>query len=414
MVLQKLNIIDLGSKGDGIASTGRFVPFTLPGEVVELNAEGGLTKVVKPSPHRVPASCRHFGQCGGCALQHLEQSEYLKWKRQQVLDAFAGEGLESKVADCIAVQSNSRRRATFTASSGTSGVRFGFQARHSHEVVDLEECPVLVSSISNEIEILRKLAVPLLQKTNRLQLAVLACDNGLDIALLEHSVLDDHQRDAISRWAVEHHVARVSHNGEIIVETEHPYLTIAGARLSPPPGSFSQAVAASEQHMIALVQQHLAKSRKVADLFAGFGTFALNIAVKSTVHAVEYEKDSLASLDSTARHISGIKPLTTEQRDLFRRPLQASELEAFDGAIFDPPRAGAEAQAKELARSGIPKIVAISCNPTTLARDVKILVDGGYKIKNITPIDQFLFTPHVEVVVLMERKKVRAKRKIFG
>ena len=338
----------------------------------------------------------------------------MNWKRQLVVDALAGEGLEAKVGDCIPVQPESRRRATFTAARSARGIHLGFLARQSHDIVDLEQCVVLEKAISGRFDILRKLASRVLQGHEPLQLAVFACDNGLDIALGGERELDDARRNAITKWAVENSVSRVSHNGEVIIETERPVLLIAGAKLTPPPGNFAQAVAEQENRMVTLVRSHLKKSRKVVDLFSGFGTFALNIADKSAVHAVEHEKDALASLDQSVRHQSGIKKLTHEQRDLFRRPLQTRELDSFSGIIFDPPRAGAEAQAREIARSRVSKIAAISCNPSTLARDLRILVEGGYEIKSVTPIDQFLYTPHVEVVALLERKKTRPQRKIFG
>jgi len=414
----RLEIDALGGKGDGIATDGTFVPFTLAGDVIEVDSEeenpGLLPHVVKASPHRIEPICQHFGTCGGCVLQHFEQQEYLNWKRQLVVDAFASSGIDAPVEPCIPTSIGQRRRASFTAIPTASGTVFGFLGRQSHGIVDLGECPLLLPMITERFDDLRNLAGLAIVPSEQIKLHVLACDNGLDIALEADTPLSERRRKAIIDWAVSAGRARVSYGDEVIIQTIMPQFSIGQAILTPPPGSFVQAVAEAEQHMADLIAAHLKKSKKIIDMFSGVGTFGLQLLHKSSVHAVEFEKAALLALEQSQKSLSGAKTLTIEARDLERRPLQTRELEGFSGAIFDPPRAGAEAQTRELAKSAIPKIAAVSCNPTTLARDAKILLDAGYKLTKVVPIDQFLFSAHVEVVALFERKKQRVIRPIFG
>ena len=415
--MDKLEIVSLGSKGDGIADNGRFVPFALPGERVEFDAASSgqkAVKILRASPHRIEPLCQYFGHCGGCALQHLEPVEYLKWKRREVVDAFAQHDLTPEIDPCLPTGIASRRRATFSTGRTGDGLAFGFIARKSHEIIDIEDCPLLLPEIPEHMNDLRQLAGLALPAAGQLKMSVLACSNGLDIALDGQFSLSERRRKAIIDWAVAGHKVRVSFGDEVIIETVRPVLSVAGINVTPPVGGFAQAVSEAEQHMVQLVAQHLKKSRRIVDLYSGFGTFALNLVNRSIVHAVEYEEPALASLNNAVNFMTGNKTLTTEQRDLDRRPLLAGELEKFAGAVFDPPRAGAEAQVRELAKSELSRIAAISCNPTTLARDARILVDAGFTITKVVPVDQFLFSPHVEVVALFERKKVRAKRPIFG
>ncbi len=420
MTKHRLEIDELGAKGDGVATDGTFVPFTLPSDVVEIDDEVENHQILPPSsivrasPFRVEPVCKHFGVCGGCALQHFEQGEYLKWKRQLVVDAFSSVGIETEIDPCMPIPTNSRRRATFSAITTAAGTIFGFLGRQSHEIIDIAECPILVTDISSQFEVLRELAGLSVPASEQVKLSVLACENGLDIALEAPTTLSERRRKAIIDWAITGHQVRVSYAGEIIIQTIIPQLTIGAAILTPPPGSFVQAVGDAEKQMAGLITAHLKKSKRVIDLFSGVGTFALHLLPKSIVHAVEFEKAALSSLENSQKSMTGTKTLTIEPRDLDRRPLQASELEAYTGAIFDPPRAGAEVQVRELAKSRITKIAAVSCNPTTLARDAKILIDAGYKLIKVTPIDQFLYSAHVEVVALFERKNPRAKRPIFG
>lgn len=231
--------------------------------------------------------------------------------------------------------------------------------------------------------------------------------SGLDVAVDDAGRLSDAARLKVSDFAGRAGFARLSVGGEVIVEPRRPVVMFGEIAVAPPPGAFLQATAEAETAMAALVMQHLSGSKRIADLFAGSGTFALRLAADAEVHAVESDAAALAALDRAFRFTTGLRKVTTEKRDLFRRPLVVKELDRFDGLVFDPPRAGAEDQVKQIARSAIPKVAAVSCNPVTLARDLAILVAGGYRVTGVTPIDQFLWSPHVEAVALLEKPKRR-------
>ncbi len=414
MQTKSVEITALGAKGDGIAQDGSFVPFALPGELVETGADGAVLSIKRPSPHRITPICQHFCRCGGCALQHLDTAVYLDWKRQQVIDAFSASGLAPEVAPCLPVTMASRRRAVFSAVTEQDQVKFGFQSRHSHDVVDIKECPVLEPAISGKIAQLRQLAGIFRAGAAQLRVTVLASENGLDIAVDTAGDVGERRRKLAVEWAVQAKITRLSVNGEVAVQRAQPFLTIGEATVSPPPGGFVQAVRGAETQMSKLVAGHLKKSRRIVDLFSGYGAISLPLAARASVHAVELEQPALDALETVAASMTSIKKITQERRDLFHRPLRAPVLNKFDGALFDPPRAGAEEQASELAKSTITRLAAISCNPKTLARDAKILVDGGFRVSSLTPIDQFVYSPHVEVVALFERAKVKPKRRMFG
>ena len=403
----------LGGQGDGIANTETgpvFVPFTLPGEVVNAAREkdrATLMAVLEPSPLRVEPACRHFGECGGCALQHLERAAYNDWKRVKVVDALKRERIETDVAATVPCQPASRRRVTLSARRTETGMLLGYNRAHSHTIIDIKECPIAVPEIVAALGRLKMLAGLICKTSQPFHLTVTQTASGLDIAAAESGKLADNARTLASDFVIREGFARLSVDGEIIVEPKKPTILFGDVPVFPPPGGFLQAVASAEAVMAELVAGHLGKAKKVADLFAGAGAFALRLAKKSEIHAVEGDGAALAALDRGFRFASGVKRITAEKRDLFRRPLTFKELNAFDGVVFDPPRAGAEDQSKQLARSDVPLVAAVSCNPVTLSRDLKILMGGGYKLKSVTPIDQFLWSPHVEAVALLEKPRKR-------
>jgi 23S rRNA (uracil1939-C5)-methyltransferase len=403
----------LGAQGDGIAHTEAgtlFVPFTLPGEEVTAARQkdrAELISVLEASPLRVAPPCRHFTVCGGCALQHMERDAYLAWKRQKVVDALKSHGIETDVADIVPCELRSRRRVVLSARRTERGMLLGYNRAFSHEIVDLAENPIAEPTIEAALPSLRELAGLIAGTRQPFHLTVTATASGLDIAATESGALPEAARRLAADFVIRHRFARLSIDGEIVVEPQRPIVRFGTVDVSPPPGAFLQAVASAEAAMAALVVSHLGKAKKVADLFAGSGTFALRLARSSEVHAVEGDAASLAALDRGFRGASGLKRVTAEKRDLFRRPLTFKELNAFDGLVFDPPRAGAEDQSKQIARSDVPKVAAVSCNPTTLARDLAILIGGGYQLKSVTPVDQFLWSPHVEAVALLEKPKRR-------
>jgi 23S rRNA (uracil1939-C5)-methyltransferase len=412
-VSERLTIDRLGAQGDGVADTAHgpvFVPYTLPGEQVVVAVERGrsvLVSVERPSPLRIEPACRHFGTCGGCAVQHLDAEAYHAWKRDIVVQALKSRGIEAEVAALISCAPHTRRRAVFSARRTEAGTLLGFNRAHSSEIVPIEECPILLPGIVSAFERLRALAGLICATPRAFRLAVTMTASGLDVAAEGGGKLGDEDRRAAIRFVIDQGFARLSIDGEIIVEPKKPAVDFAGVAVSLPPGGFLQATHSAEQAIADLVTDYLARAKTIADLFSGCGTFALRLARRSTVHAVEGDAATLAALDKAFRATPGLRPVMVERRDLFRRPLSAKELARFDALVFDPPRAGAEDQAKQIARSDIPLVAAVSCNPATLARDLRILIDGGYRLKSVTPIDQFLWSPHVEAVALLEKPKKR-------
>ena len=408
-----LTIDTLGAQGDGVAHTTSaqvYVPFALPGERVNAVVEGSkgtLLSVLEASPQRVEPACRHFGECGGCAIQHLADEPYRAWKREKVAQAMASRGISGDVSETVPCQPRQRRTATFSARKTEKGAVFGYNKASSHTIIDITECPIVLPEIEASIPTLRSLAAIIGSTRDAFHLSVTHTASGLDIAVSDAGAIADAARRNAIEFAIREKLARLSMDREIIIEPRKPVVSFGAISVVPPPGGFLQAVAAAEAAMAELALAHLKGAKKIADLFAGAGAFALRLAKGAEVHAVEGDQAALAALDRGFRMGFGLKRVTSEKRDLFRRPLTFKELNAFDGVIFDPPRAGAEDQAKQLARSDVPYVVAVSCNPTTLARDLRILIDGGYTLKSVTPVDQFLWSPHVEAVALLEKPKRR-------
>ncbi len=402
----ELEIADLGAQGDGIAETAggtRYVPFALPGERVRIAGGNAPELLSPPSADRATPICRHHGVCGGCVAQHMRERLYAEWKRGIVAEALRQRGLTPEVAPLVRVAPHSRRRAVLTARRQRDGqATLGYHRRKSAELVDLQECPVLQPAIVERLAALRAIAAALPAREARL--TVLATSAGLDISA-EHggNRLGAAAVSEIARIAAKQQLARIAVNGETVIERVPPVLAFAGIDAVPPPGAFVQAVEAAELEMTRLVREAVAGSTRVADLFCGVGTFALPMARNARVLAVDSDDKALAALDAAVRRAQGLKPVETKLRDLLRTPLGAKELEGFDAVVFDPPRAGAKAQAERLAQSQVPLVVAVSCDPGTLARDLRILVDGGYSLEGVTPIDQFLFSAHVEAVAVLRR-----------
>ncbi|PWL19128.1 RNA methyltransferase [Falsochrobactrum shanghaiense] len=406
----QVTIRAMGAGGDGVANLpdGQiYVPFTLPGEVVNVAREKNratLMALLQASPERQEPACQHFESCGGCALQHWQDEPYRAWKRDLVVQALKGRGIDVEIAPLVACNPRSRRRAVFAARKTERGLLLGFNRHLSHEIIDIAECPVTTDEITARLDDLREVASLLAPGSKPFRLAVTLTESGLDLAASDCGRLTDDQRQALTALVMKKGFARLSHEGEIIVEPKKPLIHFGKVPVPVPPGCFLQATSEAEEAMVALVLAHTGKARRVADLFCGVGTFALRMAEKSAVHAIENDAPALAALDRGIRHVQGLKPVSVERRDLFRRPLLPRELTPYNAVVFDPPRAGAEEQAIELARSKVEKVVAVSCNPVTLARDLSILVKGGYRITRVTPIDQFLWSSHVETVATLVKR----------
>jgi 23S rRNA (uracil1939-C5)-methyltransferase len=417
----ELKIAALGAQGDGIAETaaGRVhVAFALPGERVAPGGEGVPRLLSQPSPERAAPVCRHFGVCGGCAAQHMGERLYGVWKRGIVVAALAQRGLAADVGPLYRVAPGTRRRAVLTARREVRApgrIALGYHRRRSTELVDIVECPVLVPQIAVQLPALRAIAAAL--AAGEVRLTVLATPAGLDVAAeAGRGRLAPAAAAGIARIAAQHRLARVAVDGEIVVERAAPVLTTSGGHeIAVPPGAFVQAVEEAERAMAGLAVAAVGTAKRVADLFCGVGTFTFDLAARARVLALDRDPAAIAALAASARRAParahgrahgrawGLRPIEAKVRDLFHAPLSPKELEAFDAVVLDPPRAGARAQAQQLARAGVPTVVAVSCDPGTLARDARLLVDGGYAIESVTPIDQFLFSAHVEAVAVLRR-----------
>ena len=415
----KLSIDRLGAMADGEGRVDGqliYVPYTLPGEEVEIATNGSkpqLVNVVKPSPHRITPVCRHYQTCGGCALQHLADEEVLRWKQEQVQTAFDREKVKVQVQSCVPCHDRSRRRASFALSKTRNTVALGFHRKNSDEVVDIEQCPVLVSQLESQFEPFKALAATILRGDAPATLTVNMCDNGLDLDFQLALAPTETMLAAFVKLFTKTGFCRASINSEIIASQTAPIIQKSGYEITPPPGGFLQAVEQAEQALGDKVSKHLASCKKVADLFSGCGTFSVRLAARSAVHAVEGQQTAIDALKQ-AKPPAGNKPITCECRDLDSLPLTRQELKRFDGICLDPPRAGALPQIQQIAKSDVKKIAYVSCNPKTLARDVAVLVDAGFKLDLVQPVDQFKYSTHVEVVALISRAKSGKKRSIFG
>jgi 23S rRNA (uracil1939-C5)-methyltransferase len=403
-----VRIAELGHGGDGIAEIDGqrvFVPFTLPGETVSIERQGTrarLIAVIQPSAERVKPICRHFGTCGGCALQHMDESAYRAWKRETVRRSLLLHRIDAEVEPLAATPPGSRRRAIFSAVATTDRLVLGFHRRATHEIVPIEECPVLSGDIVAALPLVRAIAKRAVRKRRQAHITVLA-GNGLDIAIEGGGKLDRNAMEELGRYAREQVIARLTVDGTEVLVNRRPEIVAGDAVLLPSPGGFVQASAKAETALSEAVLAHVGDAAPVADLFSGIGTFTLRLARHAAVTAVEGDQALLGALSQAIRHGSGLKPITTLRRDLFANPLAPAELDRFGAVVFDPPAAGAKAQAEAIAQSRVSKVVAVSCNPATLGRDARLLVDGGYRLTRVLPVDQFLWSAEIEVVATFER-----------
>jgi len=382
-----LEIVRLGAHGDGIADGhGRFVPFALPGERVRIGADG-LPIVLSASPRRRPPPCRHFGVCGSCVAQHMDEELYGEWKCGMLRAAFRQRGLEPEVLAMRRIAPASRRRAVLTARCAGGEVVLGYHRRRSALVFAVAECPVLVPAIVAGLEGLRAIAATLAAPEARF--TVLATPRGLDVTVTAAAGRSD---------------------GPTLAELARPELTVASITVLPPPGVFVQAVAAAEAAMVEEVLAAAGAAHAVVDLFAGIGTFTLALARRARVLAVDAEHSALAALAQAAKAARGLKPVATLRRDLMRLPLSAPELDVFECVVLNPPRAGALAQARQIGRARVACVVYTSCNPATLARDARVLVDAGFVLERVLPIDQFLYADQLEAVATFRRPSARRGR----
>jgi 23S rRNA (uracil1939-C5)-methyltransferase len=414
-VAERITIDHVGHRGDGVArGNGQmlFVPYTLGGEIVEAASVAGhpgrarLLRVETQSPERIAPFCSHFGACGGCAIQHWQPDAYRAWKRQIVVDTLAQARIDCAVDDLVDAHGAGRRRITVHARRDQDGsLHVGFAAPNSHAIVPIDACPILDPGLKGALDAARAVADVLRPANKPLDIQVTAADNGLDVDVRGSGPLPAKLIATLSRVAEQHRLARLTRHGELVLLRVPPVISIGAARITLPPGSFLQATVAGEEALAALVAAHCKKAKHIADLFCGVGPFALRLASASRIAAFDSDATAVMALQKAVTSTSGLKPIKAEARDLFRRPLMPQELRDFDAVVFDPPRQGAQAQTHQLAASKIPVVVAVSCNVMTFARDARILIDGGYKIEAVTPVDQFRHTPHVELVARFVRSR---------
>jgi len=412
-MVERLLIDHVGHRGDGVSFTAGealYVPYTLGGETIEAVAVPGhpdrrkLLAIGTPSPERIAPFCPHFGVCGGCAIQHWQQEGYQAWKRNIVVETLQAAKIECEVAPLIDAHGAGRRRATFHARMGTREIlKVGFSAAASHDIIPIDRCPILDPGLKGALEAAWAVAEALKPTGKPLDIQATATNNGLDIDIRGSGPLPPPRIAALSVIAEQHRLARLTRHGELVLMRSAPEIGIGTARVVLPPGSFLQATVAGEETLATLVSERTSKGKHVADLFCGVGPFALRLASRARITALDSDAGAIAALRKAAAITTGLKPVKAEMRDLFRRPLMPQEMRDFDAVVFDPPRQGAQAQVKQLAASTVPIVVAVSCNVTTFARDIRMLIDGGYKLDTVVPVDQFRHTPHVELVARLVR-----------
>ena len=396
------------------------IPGALPGERVMAHVKGGrgrLIDVDTPSRERAPPVCGYFGVCGGCAAQHMSAGLYASWKRQLLVDALAHANVQAEVGALVDAHGVGRRRATFHArydGSGGPGV-VGFMKARTHDIVAIEQCPVLAPDMAGALDAARRITHDLRGLAKPLDITVAATLTGLDIDIRGTGPIDAPLVNKLVQTATRADLARLSNHGAIIVERRAPEVAMGLARVRPPPGGFLQATAAGEAALASLALAGAKGAKRVADLFAGSGAIALRLAEEHNVSAFDIEGPALAALARAAGQTPALRPVAVAARDLLNRPLSSAELNVFDAVCFDPPRAGAQALARELAASIVPTIVAISCNAASFARDASILVAGGYVMGTVTPIDQFRYSPHLETVAIFRRPRAaKGPRRMLG
>lgn len=400
----KLLIDRLGHLGDAIAQGPQgpvYVAMALPGEAVEGEVAAGRMAapvIVSASPDRVRPPCPHYRVCGGCALQHASDGFVAEWKAGVVRAALAGQGVVAGVRAVHTSPAGSRRRATLAGRRSKKGALVGFHARASDTLIEVPDCRVLRPELLAVLPALREATRLGASRKGEVAFAVSLSDAGIDVAASGGKDPDPALFEALARLAETHDLARLVWNGAPLASRRPAQHSFGAARVVPPPGAFLQATREGEAALLAAVRAAVGDAAQVADLFAGCGTFALPLATGAAVHAVEADAEMVAALLRAARGTPGLRRVSGEARDLFRRPLLADELSRFHAVVLDPPRAGAEAQVVELAGAGVATIAYVSCNPVTFARDARLLLAAGYRLDWVEVVDQFRWSVHVELV----------------
>ena len=412
---QTLTIARMGHQGDGIAETPNgfvFVPGALPGEVISAEVKDGRVEtfdLIEASPDRRPIHSETYAECGVAPMQHWADEPYLAWKREVVMQTLAREGVETEVEATVAVPQASRRRLALHARSGPGGrVLLGFKARRSWRLVELTDCPVSDPALTAALPLLAKVAAPFLgHPKSAPTLHVTLTDTGLDVDVTgvekkSGGLTADMTARAIAA-AAEAGLARLSLDGDTLVMARQPRITFGRASVPLPPASFLQAAPVAEAAMVSRAVEAVRGAKKVADLFCGAGAFTFPLAEVASVIAADSSAASIAALKAGAAKAQGLKTIEAQARDLFRRPLSPYDLKGCEAIVLDPPRAGALEQTQQLPGTKASVVVGVSCNPQTFARDARVLIDAGFRLEKVTPIDQFLWSTHVELVGVFRR-----------
>jgi len=401
----------LGHAGDGViagADGPLYAAFALPGETVEGAPAGdrlAVARVVEPSPARRSPPCPHFGRCGGCALQHADDAFLADWKTRLVADALAARGLSAPLRPIRVSPPGARRRAAFSARRTRKGVALGFhEAGDESAIASVETCAVLDPAIVAALPALREAVAAAASRSGALRVVATASQAGLDVALAGAKPPDRAMRERLAAVAEAADWARLAVDGEVVALRRPPFHAFGRARVAPPPGGFLQATRQGEAAIVAAVREAVGDAATVADLYAGAGALTLPLAERAAVTAWEGEAGAVAALDAGWRAAPGLRAVTAHRRDLVRRPVEAATLARFEAVVIDPPRAGAAPQTAEIAQARPPRVACVSCNPATLARDLRVLADAGYRLDWAQPIDQFRWSRHVEAVVALSRR----------
>lgn len=398
-----LTIESLTHLGLGRASDGRsLIPRVLPDEEIAVDQDGTL-RIITPSPDRVAPPCRHFKTCGGCAMQHASDGFVAQWKQDIVARALLAHGLAPDFRAMAISPAQSRRRAKFAGRRTKKGALVGFHGRASHLLVDVPDCQLVTPDLLAAMPVLQQITILAASRKAEVDLTVTQTAHGPDILIGTEKPLTPELRVTLAALANQHGLSRLVWNDEPVVTINPPDQDFGGTKIAPPPGAFLQATKAGEAALVAAVDEITQGAARIVDLFAGCGTFTLPLAKRAEVHAVESESAMLEALDRGWRAGHGLRRVTTQTRDLFRRPLEPDELAPFAAAVIDPPRAGAEAQIDALARSAVKTVAMVSCNPVTFARDARVLVDAGFALSWVQVVDQFRWSAHVEVVAAFTR-----------
>lgn len=396
-------VVRLAGRGDGVTDSGRYVGLGAPGDTVHVD---GDVVMIAPGPNHVTPLCAHFPDCGGCQMQHVADSAYAEWASARIAFALAQQGVSGgEMMPVHLSPPKSRRRASLRAVRKGRDIALGFNAGNSHRIVDMQHCHVIAPTLFALVAPLRALLGTMIGPGQGAGVTLTLTLSGIDLMISNVGASSYDEIERLISFATTHNLARLAIEGaggiEVIAEPRAPVVRLGGVPVRLPPGAFLQATLDGEAALTAAVLEGVRDAKRVADLFCGLGTFALPLSAAANVYAADAARDPVNALAAAAR--THARPITADHRDLFRRPLTADELSAFDAVVFDPPRAGAAAQVAALARSSVPRIMSVSCNPATFARDAAMLTTGGYRIEKIWPVGQFRWSTHLELAALFVR-----------